>query len=380
MPKPILPRGYKANAMACGIKKSGKLDLGLIFSQKPAKAAGVFTTNKIISGSVKLSRLNLKRSRYFHAILVNSGNANCFTKGDSFRDAQDVTKELSGILGIKKQEVLFASTGIIGRRLPVKQIKKAIPALAAGLDEPGLAKVAQAIVTTDTFVKISAAVIHIGKKAVTIYALAKGAGMIAPNMAFPTATMLCFILSDVSITQEALGAALKNAVGKSFNCITVDGCMSTNDTVFLISNSCTDNPVIHNGSKDFNKFSSALTGVCLNLAQMIVKDAEGATKFIQVKVEGAKSAQEAKLVALSIANNNLFKTAMFGNSRNFGRIAAAIGASGVDVKEENLKIKVSPLNKKNIYVVAQLNRGNSEAIVYTSDLTSEYVKINANYS
>lgn len=377
MVKPIFPLGYVANGVACGIKKSGKPDLGLIFSRSPARAAGLFTTNKVTSGSVKFSRINLKSSPSFRAIIVNSGNANCFVpNNNSLRSAQDIAGELSRLLKIKRREILFASTGIIGRSLPVNQIKNALPALIGQLSESGLLKIARAIMTTDTFIKISTAALKVGQKSVTICGLAKGAGMIAPNLA----TMLCFILSDASITRRALWIALKNAVDKSFNCITIDGCMSTNDSVFLMSNSCAGNPEIREGSRDFDRFSSALQSVCMDLAKLIVRDAEGATRFIQIKVKQAKSFQEARQAALSIANSNLFKAAVFGGSRNFGRIVAAVGASGVDIKEKNLKIKVSPLNKKDIYVVVELKRGNGEAIVYTSDLTPEYIKINASYS
>ncbi|MFH1578172.1 MAG: bifunctional glutamate N-acetyltransferase/amino-acid acetyltransferase ArgJ [Candidatus Omnitrophota bacterium] len=394
MVKGVLPLGYKANGLACGIKKSGKFDLGLIFSQEPAGAIGLFTANKIISGSVRLSQIHLKKSYPFRAIIINSGNANCFTpiekatqkikkqelteKG-SLRSAQQVVNNLSQLLRIEKHQILFASTGIIGQALPVNRIKKAAPELVKGLSQSGLGKAAEAIMTTDTFTKVSTAAINIGRKLVTVCGLAKGAGMIAPNL-IPKATMLGFILSDADITPRALRLAFKKAVDNSFNCITVDGCMSTNDSVFLISNSCANNPRIHPGSRDFNKFSSALNYVCLDLAKMIVKDAEGSSKFIQINVKQAKNFKEAKRAALSVANSNLFKTAMFGRSRNFGRIVAALGASGVDVKEECLKIKVSPLKKPEICVEIMLGMGKCEASVYTSDLTPEYIKINAEYS
>ncbi|MFH1339013.1 MAG: bifunctional glutamate N-acetyltransferase/amino-acid acetyltransferase ArgJ [Candidatus Omnitrophota bacterium] len=386
--KAALPLGYRASGIACGIKKSGKPDLGLIFSQSPARAAGLFTANKITSGSVKLSRINLGDSRSFRAIIANSGNANCFilpkrrsktkasAKGDPLRTAREIAGELARLLKIKEQEVLFASTGIIGKPLPAERVKKSLPSLIKDLSKSGLAKTARAILTTDTFAKTSARVVNIGKKPVAIYGMAKGAGMIAPNLA----TMLCFILSDANITRQALRAALKGAADETFNCITVDGCMSTNDTVFIMSNSCSGNPEIREGSGDFKKFFYALRSVCLDLAKMIVRDAEGATKFIRIRVKQAGSFQEARRAALSIANSNLFKTAMFGSNRNLGRIVAAVGASGIEVKEGNLKLNAGPLNKKDIYVEVGFGRGKSEATVYTSDLTPEYVKINAEYS
>ena len=375
-----LPLGYKANGLACGIKASGKPDLALIFSEQPARAAGLFTANKIVSGSLTLSRVNLKKSPKFQAIIVNSGNANCWTKDNSFSKASQIAKELACLLQIKQQEVLFASTGIIGRSLPVKRIEKATPALIKGLSGSGLVSAARAILTTDTFIKLSSVKLRIGKSVVNICGLAKGAGMIAPNLTHGKATMLCFILSDANITQKALTSALREAADNSFNSITVDGCMSTNDTLLILSNACANNPEIQQGSRDFNKFFSGLNQVCLDLAKMIIQDAEGATKFIQIKISQARTPQEARRVALSIANSNLLKTAMFGRSRNFGRIIAAIGASGVDVKEERLKIKVNSLNKKAIKLAVRLQRGRARATVYTSDLTPEYVKINAQYS
>jgi len=393
--KAALPLGFQANGLACAIKRSGKPDLALIYSESPAKAFGLFTTSKIISGSLKFSQINLKRSKHFQAIIVNSGNANCFTKEDSFNKAEEVASALARLLRIKKQEVLLASTGIIGRPFPVNRIKTALPILIRGLSESGLISVSRAIMTTDTFIKLSSARIKIGESLITICGLAKGAGMIAPNLtlhhfsrnkgkgrkvAGAKATMLCFILSDVNITQKALRKALREAVDNSFNCITVDGCMSTNDTLFLMSNSCANNPLIEEGSRDFDRFSSVLGRICLDLAKMIIRDAEGATKFIQIKVSQARTYQEAKQVGLSIANSNLFKAAMFGQSKNFGRVVAAIGASGINTKERDLKIKVSPLNKKDISLMVKLKRGNCQAVVYTSDLTPEYVKINADYS
>ena len=375
-----LPLGFKANGLACGIKKSGRPDLGLIFSQKPAVACGLFTTNRITSGSVKFCQENLNKSRRHQAIIINSGNANCFTKQDAFRKAHDIAGELASLLQIKKQEVFLASTGIIGQPLPANRIKRAIPVLIKGLRESGLTSAARAIMTTDTFTKLSSARLRIGKSLVTICGLAKGAGMIAPDLAYGKATMLSFILSDANITQKALRRALKEAADNSFNCITVDGCMSTNDTLLMMSNSCANNPKILEGSRYFNRFCSVLNRICLDLAKKIVQDAEGATKFIQIKIRQARTHQEARRVALGIANSNLFKTAVFGCNRNFGRIIAAIGASGVNVKEGNLKIRVSPLNKKDIYIIIELKRGDCEALIYTSDLTPQYVLINAEYS
>ncbi|MEK6727720.1 MAG: bifunctional glutamate N-acetyltransferase/amino-acid acetyltransferase ArgJ [Candidatus Omnitrophota bacterium] len=373
--KAILPKYFKANAIACGIKKSGKLDLALFLSGVPSKASCLFTTNKILAAPIKVSKEHLKKVRYFKGIIVNSGNANCFTGNAGVEDAQEVSKNLAGILDIKPQSILVNSTGIIGKRLPLSKILNALPGLVAGLSEEGVHRAKKAIMTTDTYAKEITVKFNMGDKVITICGIAKGAGMIAPDMA----TMLAFIFTDASITQDALDIALRQSVNSSFNCITVDGCMSTNDSVMILANGTAGNATI-DSNKNFDLFLNALNTVCLELAKMIVKDAEGATKFIQICVDKAKGFAQARKVALYIANSNLFKCAVYGENPNFGRIAAAVGASGVDVKEEDLKIKVSPLNKKEIYICVSVNRGKYCATVYTSDLTPKYVKINAKYN
>lgn len=373
--KAILPLGFRANAVASGIKKSAKLDLALLYSDLPAKAACKFTTNKIQAAHIKVDKKHLNNNKEYQAIIINSGNANCFTGQRGLKDTEEATKILAKFMGINKESILIASTGVIGRRLPLLKIRKAVPQLVTGLSKRGIDKAKKAIMTTDTFTKEVTAEINIGNRIVTICGIAKGAGMIAPNLA----TMLVFILTDAKITQGALNKALEISVDNSFNCITVDGCMSTNDTIILLANGKAGNPLIDRG-KDFNLFGKALNMVCLELAKLIIKDAEGATKFIRIKVRQAASLKEAKKIALSIANSNLFKTAMYGQNPNFGRIVSSIGASGVSVREEDLKIKVSPLNKKNINVDVSINRGNASSVVYTSDLTPEYIKINAEYN
>lgn len=373
--KAILPLGFKANALACGIKKSGKPDLALLYSEIPAKAGCRFTTGTVQAAPVKVSKQAVSSGRNFRAIIINSGNANCFTGRAGLRDAQETAKAAACALGIKKGEVLVASTGIIGKSMPLDKIKKAIPQLAGGLSVRGIAKAKKAIMTTDTFAKEITVSFKIARKAVTLCAIAKGAGMIAPDMA----TMLCFILTDASITRSALNKALSYAVDNSFNCISVDGCMSTNDSVMCLANGASGNPSIGPDNK-FALFCKVLNLACRELAKMIVRDAEGATKFISVTVKEAESFQEAKKVALAIANSNLFKTALYGENPNFGRIVAAIGSSKTAVKEEELKIRASPLNKKEIAITVSLKRGKSSAVVFTCDLTPEYIKINARYN
>lgn len=373
--KSILPLGFKASAVACGIKKPGKLDLALIYSDVPARAACVFTTNSIKAAPVILDKVYLKGSNFFQAIIANSGNANCFTGRAGLKDAQAISKSVACALGLKQEKVLVASTGIIGKKLPAQKIKRGIPGLVKRLSRQGVAQAAIAIMTTDTFPKKISVKLNLGEKAVTICGIAKGAGMIAPNMA----TLLSFIVTDANITKQALGQALAVSVKNSFNCITVDGCMSTNDSVMLLANGEAGNSLV-SGGKNLGLFTRALSAVCLELAKLIVRDAEGASKFIRIKVNSAKSYAAAKAVALNIANSNLFKTAVYGRNPNFGRIASAAGASGAGVKEKDLKIKVSSLKKKDIDVEVWLNQGKDGVIVYTSDLTPKYIKINAEYN
>lgn len=381
--KAILPLRFKASGIASGIKKSGKLDLALFYSDIPAKAACQFTANKLEAAPIRLNKKNLKNNRAYKAIIANSGNANCFTGERGLKDAEEITKELARALSIKKESILAASTGIIGRKLPLPKVKKAIPHLVKGLSLRGIDKAKTAIMTTDTFSKEITVKFNHGNRTITICGIAKGAGMIAPNMACPrhirSATMLVFILSDARITQRALNMALKVSADNSFNCITIDGCMSTNDTIIALANGAGNNNLI-DINKNFNLFLKALKITCLGLAKLIIKDAEGATKFIQIKVRKAKDFTQARQIGLNIANSNLFKTAMYGRNPNFGRIVAAIGATGIDIKEKDLKIKVSPLHKKEINVDISINQGSSSAVVYTCDLTPEYIKINAQYN
>jgi len=373
--KAFLPKGFQASAVASGIKRSKKLDMALFYCQEPAKCACKFTTNKILAAPVKINKEYLKNNRQFQAVIVNSGNANCFTGEVGLRDARNTSIYIAEALGLRKESVLVASTGIIGKRLPLAKIKQAIPKLVSGLSIRGIDQAKEAILTTDAFTKEITVRFLIGSRMVTVCAVAKGAGMIAPQMA----TMLCFIFTDAAITQLALDTALKLAVDNSFNCITVDGCMSTNDSVILLANAKAANKTIDTG-KNFNCFSRALNIVCLELAKLIVRDAEGASKFIRIEVDGAKSFAQARAVALSIANSNLFKTAVYGENPNFGRIVASVGASGIEVKEEDLKIKLGPLHKKEVDVYVNIKRGSASATVYTSDLTPEYIKINAGYN
>jgi len=373
--KEILPLGFYANGIACGLKKSGKLDLALIYSEFPAVACAKFTTNSIIAAPLIVCKKHLLQAKKFQAVLVNSGNANCFTGKSGIKDAQATAVYAAKELKIASSSVLVNSTGIIGKKLDITKIKHAIPGLVAGLSGAGIHKAKKAIMTTDTFAKEATMSLKIGGKVIHICGIAKGAGMIAPHMA----TMLCFIMTDAAITKSALNNSLSAAVEKTFNCITVDGCMSTNDTVLVLANGAIGNKVISQG-KNLSAFSKALESICLKLAKMVVKDAEGATKFIQIDVCQAKDFNQARKVALNIANSALFKTAVFGENPNFGRVAQAVGASNIKIKEEQLKIKLGSLKGKQVKLRVNLSHGLAKATVFTSDLTCEYIKINAKYN
>lgn len=373
--KALLPAGFLANAVSCGIKKSGKADLALIYSQLPAEAACCFTNNTFAAAPVAVSRQHLAGKGAFRAIIANSGNANCFTGRRGIRDAQEMARLAAKGLHTDVNAVLVASTGIIGRALQMAKIRRAIPQLIKGLSADGAAKAAKAILTTDTCSKEATARFRIAGRVVSVCGMAKGAGMIAPDMA----TMLCFITTDATIRRAALRKALKEAVSASFNCISVDGCMSTNDSVMVLANAASGSMPLDAG-RGFAAFSEALSAVCLELAKMIVRDAEGATKFITVEVKGARNPRDAKAAALAIANSALFKTAVYGENPNFGRIVAAIGASGAKAREEDLRIRVSPLHKRDINVEVRLGQGTAGATVYTSDLTPAYIRINAAYN
>jgi len=370
------PLGFKANGLYCGIKRSGKPDLALIASDNLAQAACVFTKNSIKAAPLIVCQQHIRNNKA-QAIIANSGNANCFTGRFGKIYAQRTTEIIGKLLKIRSSDCLVASTGIIGKTLPFKRIEASAEKLVKGLSRNGASKAAKAILTTDLTLKEIAVELTIAGKKVTIAGMAKGSGMIAPNMA----TMLAFITTDAAISGNMLKKALKFANDKSFNRITVDGCMSTNDMVAVLANGKAKNNTVNKNGKDFNKFCEALTFVCLDLAKKIVLDGEGATKFIEVQVKGAQSEKQAHQAGLAVANSNLVKTAAYGSNPNWGRVAAAIGSLGIaQVTEENLKINFSPFDKKHIKIIVDLNIGKHSASVFTSDLSYEYVKINVAYT
>ncbi|MFZ5800526.1 MAG: bifunctional glutamate N-acetyltransferase/amino-acid acetyltransferase ArgJ [Candidatus Omnitrophota bacterium] len=368
-------KGFQANGISCGLKRSGKKDLALIYSLRPAKAAGMFTQNRLQAAPLRVTRENLK-SGLASAIIINSGNANCSTGKRGMIDAQAMTEAVAEAMKLPAKQVLVASTGIIGKPLPIEKIKLGINSLVSGLSSEGGIKAAEAILTTDTRVKECAVKMDISGKVVTIGAMAKGAGMIYPNLA----TMLVFIATDALIEKPALSRALKIAVDNSFNCITVDGCTSTNDTVLILANGLAGNAVLKSGSREFGVFSEALNWACFKLAQEIVRDAEGATKFVKIMVGGAPSVSLARKAGFAIANSLLFKTALFGENENWGRIVAALGQAGISFNEEKLGISFTPFKKKEICVRVDLRSGAHAATIFTNDISYQYIKINAGYN
>lgn len=391
------PRGYVASAIHAGIKPgSTRKDLALLFSLNPARAAGLFTTNRVVAAPVRLCQHHLSESRgRIQAVLVNSGNANACTGRAGFAAAQQTAKSIAKVLGITSTSVLVASTGVIGQPLPLDRIQIALPPLKGLLSFEGGREFSEAILTTDTQPKVSVAQTRIGKQRVTIAGAAKGAGMIHPKMA----TMLAFLTTDASISIPLLRASLKTAVDVSFNRATVDGDTSTNDSVILLANGAAGSQEISKRGKPFEHFQAGLTQVCTSLAQMIARDGEGASKFITISVEGARTTAQAEMVARAVANSPLVKTAMAGADANWGRIICAAGYSGAPIDPDKVDIDLCGvrvcrrgqpvafdeartkqlLSGSEILIELCLHQGNRDARMWTCDLTEGYIRINAAY-
>ncbi len=388
-----IPKGFWFAATASGIKKEG-LDLGLILSERPAEAAGVFTTNIVKAAPVLLAQKRLATACPIRAILVNSGCANACTGKEGLADAEEILARLASLLEIAPEEILPASTGVIGQRLPVTKIKEALKTLSKALDPQRAEEVARAMMTTDTFPKMETKRLCLaGGREISLLGLAKGAGMIAPRMA----TMLAFILTDAALPREFLQESLREAVENSFNRITVDGDTSTNDTVYLLANGASGQTL---KPEDQALFKEALTEVCQRLAYLIVKDGEGATKVVRVRLVGARDDEEAFRLGKTVAESLLVKTAFFGEDPNWGRILAAMGRSGVDFAPERVDIFINgvqivenglgkglaaerkaheEMKNKEFSLTIHLKEGNGSAEILTCDLSYEYVKINAEY-
>lgn len=387
------PRGFVASGVRAGIKEKGE-DMALVLSQVPAAAAGVFTTNVVKAAPVLLDRQRLPRSTA-RAIIANSGNANACTGEQGMINAAIMASETADLLGVPEDDVLVASTGVIGKQLPMDLVRDGIKSAVSSISPQGGASAARAIMTTDTQPKEVVATISIGGAEVRIGAMAKGAGMICPNMA----TMLCFITTDLSITPEMLQKCLSESVDLSFNCLTVDGDTSTNDSVIILANGEAGNKTIDSESADLDTFRRALDSVTTALAKEIAADGEGATRMIEVTVEGATCFEDARQIAKTIANSALVKTAMFGSDPNWGRILAAAGRAGVafdpgtvNLYFEDIALVQSGmpvdfpekdvhdiLRKPEVKILLQVGPGTSSATVWTCDFSYDYVKINAEY-
>ncbi|MCD6293775.1 MAG: bifunctional glutamate N-acetyltransferase/amino-acid acetyltransferase ArgJ [Deltaproteobacteria bacterium] len=398
MPEPLdkgtpTVRGFKAAAVASGLKKVHGPDLALIVSERAATAAGVFTSNKVKAAPVILSRKNIQNGRAT-AIIANAGNANACTGNPGLADTERTADLVGKALGISPDEILVASTGVIGQRLDMDKIRSAIPELRETLTSEGIPMVAQAIMTTDSFPKISRFDGMAEKRPYRILGLAKGAGMIMPNMA----TMLCFILTDIQIAPDTLRQALSVSTEKTFNRISVDGDTSTNDMVLMLANGMAGNTALR--EEDHARFQEGLTGVMEDLARMIVKDGEGATKLVDVVINNAHSAEDALNAAKTVANSSLVKTAFYGQDPNWGRIMAALGRADVDMDETHVDIRVNDvqivsgglgsgeeaekqaaeiMTRKEFVLSIDLHRGSHRDHIVTCDLTHEYININADY-
>ena len=392
--KNLMVPGFLASGIDVGIKGDGKKDLALLFSTVPATAAGVFTKNRFKAAPVILDMERIKNGMT-QAVVANSGIANAATGDEGYEDALAVSRAVSGRLNIADDLILIASTGVIGERLPIKKIKNGMDRLVGGLSPDGIPASAEAIMTTDTHPKIEYRKGRIDSKEITICGIAKGAGMIEPDMA----TMLSFIMTDADISRCLLNSVFRQAVDKSFNAITVDGCMSTNDTAIILANGLAGNKPVFGPSKNLAIFKEMLLDLMAGLSKSIVRDGEGATKLVEIVVDGAKSGKDAKKVAYSIAGSNLVKTAFFGEDPNWGRIVSAIGAAGVDISTDAIKVSIGDVSifsggkgtevddkriakimkEDHIRMLVKLNMGGKSFRVRTSDLSFDYVKINAHY-
>ncbi|MGB5872821.1 MAG: bifunctional glutamate N-acetyltransferase/amino-acid acetyltransferase ArgJ [Bacteroidota bacterium] len=389
------PRGFLAAGVRCGIKM-GKKDLALIYTPTPARAAAVFTTNRVLAAPVLACQAQLQRNASMQALVINSGMANACTGEQGMKDAWSMVRDTAKVLGIPETEVLVSSTGVIGKPLPMKKIGVGIRRAAAALAREEHTSAAEAILTTDTFTKELAVRTIVDGVPVTIGGMAKGSGMIAPNMA----TMLAFVSTDACISASLLRKALKRATDRSFHRISVDGDTSTNDMVGLFANGMARNRELRSvDDPAYAPFYAALEHLLVRLSKMIVLDGEGATKFVEINVRGASSDDVAVVAAKAIANSNLVKTAIHGEDANWGRILAAIGYSGIDFDPAKVEIFFGDLQilkrgygsdfsekrakevlgQKDIVVTVGLHQGEGSASFWTCDLSKRYVEINAKY-
>lgn len=389
------PVGFRAGGMHCGVKRAKK-DLALVVSEVPAACAATFTQNRVPAAPVVFDREQLARSAFVRALVVNSGNANACTGERGMEDARAMVRATARALRIHESEILVSSTGVIGQFLPMEKIAGGIASLAPTVSREGGEAAAEAILTTDTFVKQLAVETSVDGVPVILGGMAKGSGMIAPNMA----TMLAFLSTDAAIAPDLLQRTLRRAVDRSFNRITVDGDTSTNDMAIVFANGLAGNPrLTGEGDRGFREFAAALEHLLVRLSKMIVLDGEGATKFVEIIVSGASSEADAVRAARAVASSNLVKTAIHGEDANWGRILAAVGNAGIDFRPDETEIWIgdvpilrknyridfseeeaaAELRKKEITIRVWLNGGSGSATFWTCDLSAEYVAINANY-
>lgn len=399
------PKGYQAAGITAGLKPSGLPDLALIFSDVEAIAAGVFTTTEVRAACVDYCRQTLQKKASTRAILVNSGQANAATGELGWQDAVECAQLLAQSLNIDPDEILLASTGVIGKRIKMEAMRTGIPQVVTALSPEGGNQAARSIMTTDLVPKQIALETHIGDRPVRIGGICKGSGMIHPNMA----TMLGFITCDAAVSTGLWQQMLKRAVDKSFNQITVDGDTSTNDTVIALANGQSRTPAITEMDKNGQKLEAMLTEVCQYLAKAIARDGEGATCLVEIQVSGAVDDEAARQIARTIAGSSLVKSAIFGRDPNWGRIAAAAGRAGVSFHQDNLRVKLGDflmmengqpleydkdaasnymkqaaagayLQEDTVLISVCVGNGSGEGIAWGCDLSYDYVKINAEYT
>lgn len=387
-------KGFTAAGVKAGIKKSGNLDVAVIYTKTQAVVAGTFTQNKVAAAPVYVSK-EVVATGTAHAIVANAGCANACTGQQGLDDAHKMAQIAADELGVNADDVIVGSTGVIGVNLPMNKLKAGIKDAVANLSADGSDNAGRAIITTDTHSKSVTCEFELSGKTVRMGAIAKGSGMIRPNMA----TMLCYITTDIAIDQALLQKAVSGCVEKSFNMISVDGDMSTNDMVIVLANGEANNAKITEENADYQIFFDKLMMLCTELAKQIAADGEGASKFLTINVKGAKSFADAKTVGMAIANSPLVKTAFFGEDPNWGRVICAVGYSGADMVPEKTVVKFGGITifangtgatydekalahvmkEKDIVIDIELNMGQEDATVWSCDLSYEYVKINGEY-
>lgn len=387
-------KGFTAAGVKAGIKKSGNLDVAVIYTKTQAVVAGTFTQNKVAAAPVYVSK-EVVATGTAHAIVANAGCANACTGQQGLDDAHKMAQIAADELGVNADDVIVGSTGVIGVSLPMDKLEAGIKDAVANLSAEGSGNAGRAIITTDTHSKSVTCEFELSGKTVRMGAIAKGSGMIRPNMA----TMLCYITTDIAIDQALLQKAVSGCVEKSFNMISVDGDMSTNDMVIVLANGEANNAKITEENADYQIFFDKLMMLCTELAKQIAADGEGASKFLTINVKGAKSFADAKTVGMAIANSPLVKTAFFGEDPNWGRVICAVGYSGADMVPEKTVVKFGGITifangtgatydekalahvmkEKDIVIDIELNMGQEDATVWSCDLSYEYVKINGEY-